>query len=324
MKFLIFPLMFLLSSAGAYKFIVKINSQPANFNFITFYSQSQKLQMAYQYQRATHPNGRTVLLLHGKNFSSVYWQQTMNHLANTGYDVLAPDQVGFGRSSQPLSYQFSFQQLAQNTKLLLDSLHIKRVILVGHSMGGMLAARFALMYPSTCEEMVLENPIGLEDTKTVVPYHTVDEENAKELGRTRAQLKTYMTQNYFHNTWKKEYEPLLDENERLLTDKQFPVYARNMALTSDMIFTQPVCYEFNKIKVPVTLIIGQEDKTAVGKERAPDSVRMQLGNYRALGKRTAEAIPNCRLSGLPGVGHIPHVENFELFIRQLDQALAGH
>ncbi|MES2681423.1 MAG: alpha/beta hydrolase [Bacteroidota bacterium] len=321
MKFLIFPLMFLMSSAGAYKFISKINSQPENFNFITFQSQGQKLQMAYQYRKADHANGKTVVLLHGKNFSSAYWKETMYHLSKEGYDVLAPDQVGFGRSSQPLTYQFSFEQLAENTKLLMDSLHIRSAVVVGHSMGGMLAVRLALMYPEMCTKLILENPIGLEDYKTTIPYSTIDKETDKELVKTRKDRKEYMTKNYFHGEWKQQYEPLLDESELLRGDKLFPAYARNMALTTDMIFTQPVCYEFKNLKVPVTLIIGQSDRTAVGKERVVDHTQAAPGNYPELGKKADAIIKNSKLIELPGIGHIPHIENFPVFIAQLDPAI---
>jgi pimeloyl-ACP methyl ester carboxylesterase len=318
MKFLIFPLVFLMSSAGAYKFISKINAQPENFNFITFHSQGQKLQMAYQYHKAEHATGTTVLLLHGKNFSSAYWHETIYHLSKEGYDVLAPDQVGFGRSSQPLTYQFSFEQLAENTKMLLDSLHIKNAVIVGHSMGGMLAVRLALMYPDRCSKLILENPIGLEDYKIAIPYSTIDKETEKELVKTRKDMKAYMTKNYFHGEWQQPYDLLLDEAEFLRGDKLFPAYARNMALTTDMIFTQPVCYELKNLRVPVTLIIGQKDRTAVGKERIADHTQVAPGNYPELGKKTLAAIKNSKLVELPGMGHIPHIENFGVFIKHLD------
>jgi pimeloyl-ACP methyl ester carboxylesterase len=64
--------------------------------------------------------------------------------------------------------------LAQNTKAVLDELKIDKIYLLGHSMGGMLATRFALMYPEMVEKLILENPIGLEDWKLVAPYTSID------------------------------------------------------------------------------------------------------------------------------------------------------
>ncbi|PWG67434.1 alpha/beta hydrolase, partial [Enterobacter mori] len=77
--------------------------------------------------------------------------------------VIAPDQVGFCSSSKPEGYQFSFAQLAHNTQALLQQEGIDQVSVIGHSMGGMLAARLALNYPQLAEQLVLVNPIGLED-----------------------------------------------------------------------------------------------------------------------------------------------------------------
>jgi pimeloyl-ACP methyl ester carboxylesterase len=127
-----------------------------------------------------------------------------------------------------------------------------------------------------------------------------------------------MLKNYFHNEWKQEYEKLLDESARFINTPGFPAYARSMALTSDMIFTQPVCYEFKNLQLPVVLIIGQEDRTAIGKEKAQN---VQLGNYPLLGKQTAAIIPKCQLIELKGLGHIPHIEDFKQFTDALRNAL---
>ena len=325
MRFLILPLMLLLGSAGSYKYIYKNLEEPdaLEHSYMDFQSQGQKLRMAYIYKKPIVPNGKTVVLLHGKNFSSDYWVPTMNYLTEKGYAVIAPDQVGFGWSSQPQSYQFSFQQLAENTRLILDSLHISDAIIMGHSMGGMLATRFALLYPSLCSRLILENPLGLEDWKLSVPYATIDKENARELNKTRDTLKAYMLKNYFHNSWKQEYDQLLAESERHLKSKNFAAYAKNMALTSDMIFTQPVCYEFGNLKMPVALIVGKLDRTAIGKDRVPEERARQLGNYPVLAKKTATQIKNCQLMEMEGIGHVPHVENFKLFAQKLDLALSG-
>jgi pimeloyl-ACP methyl ester carboxylesterase len=60
------------------------------------------------------PNGRTVVLLHGKNFCAATWEATIKTLVDVGYRVIAPDQIGFCKSTKPEHYQYSFQQLADN------------------------------------------------------------------------------------------------------------------------------------------------------------------------------------------------------------------
>ncbi len=114
------------------------------------------------------------MLLHGKNFNGAYWETTVRELTKSGFRVVLPDQIGFGKSTKPQNFQYSFQQLADNTKALLDTLGIAKTAVLEHSMGGMLATRFALMYPQVTEKLILENPISLEDYKRFVPYLPVD------------------------------------------------------------------------------------------------------------------------------------------------------
>lgn len=222
---------------------------PFEVHYLNFESQRQQLRMAYMDVQPTNRNGKTVVLLHGKNFNGAYWKTTAEALQKKGYRVVIPDQIGFGKSSKPKAYSFTFQQLAINTKMMLDELKIDRIYLLGHSMGGMLATRFTLMYPEVVEKLVLENPIGLEDWKLVVPYTTIDENYQTELETTFESAKKYQYESYYDNQWKPEY----DEWVYLLTgwvkDSNYPIVAFNNAQTSDMVFTQPVVYEFEYISV---------------------------------------------------------------------------
>ncbi len=279
--------------------------------------QDEALKMAYMNVPADKPNGKTVMLLHGKNFNGAYWEQTARDLAKNGYRVVIPDQIGFGKSSKPLHIQYTFQLLAQNTKALLDSLGVQKVCVLGHSMGGMLATRFALMYPDRVEKLILENPIGLEDWKLKVPYQTVDDWYAGELKQDFTRIKSYQMANYYDNKWTPEFEKWAKMQAAWITEKDYPIIARNSALTYDMIFTQPVCYEFEHIQAPTLLLIGQRDRTALGKNRAPEEVKGTLGDYPALGKLTAKKIKNSQLVEIDAVGHLPHIEAYEKFIGPL-------
>lgn len=285
-------------------------------------SQQQTLEMAYMDVRPERANGRAVLLLHGKNFSGAYWERTIRALTAGGYRVIVPDQIGFGKSSKPEHFQFSFQELAAHTRGLLSALGVSRVSVVGHSMGGMLAARFSLMYPEITEKLVLVNPIGLEDWKRLVPYRTVDESFQTELQATPDSVRTYMRESYFAGSWKPEYEPLVEIQAGWLRGPDRRRMARISALTSDMVFTQPVLYEFPDLRMPVLLIVGQRDRTAIGKAWAPPEVKPNLGNYPNLGRRAQSAIPNARLVAIESAGHLPQVEAFDQYRSALEEFLA--
>lgn len=294
---------------------------PFEVKFHPLKSQGQDLKMAYVDVLPSTPNGKTILLLHGKNFNVAYWEQTIKELSKEGFRVIAPDQIGFGKSTKPVNYQYSFQQLAHNTKSILDSLKINKIIVLGHSMGGMLATRFTLSYPEMTDKLILENPIGLEDYKVLTSYQTIDANYQSELKNTVESYRDYQLKYYYDNTWKPQYDRWLYLLAGWTLHKDYPIIAWNAALTTDMIFTQPVVYEFGNIKCPTLLIIGTRDRTAIGRERAPKDIQSKMGLYNELGKKTQNAIPNSTLVELDNVGHLPHIESFDRFIKPLIEFL---
>jgi pimeloyl-ACP methyl ester carboxylesterase len=285
-------------------------------------SQQQKLHMAYlDVAPSGTPNGRSVVLLHGKNFCAGTWGATIEALRRAGYRVIAPDQVGFCKSSKPQSYQFSFQQLAENTQRLLASLGVSKFVLLGHSMGGMLATRYALLYPSSIEKLVLVNPIGLEDWKSKgVPYQSVDAWYAAELQNSAEKIRSYQKATYYADTWKPEYDVWVEMLAGMYRGPGKQRVAWDSALTYDMIYTQPVIYELEKLAMPVLLLIGKKDNTAIGKALAPEAVRKTLGQYAQLAPAAAARIPQAQLVMFADLGHAPQMQDPERFQRAL---LAG-
>ena len=290
-------------------------------NYITLNLQRQVLKMAYMDVQPQKPNGHTMLLLHGKNFCGAYWGETAKVLAGKGYRVIIPDQIGFGKSSKPEMLQYTFQQLATATKAILDNAGVDKVIVLAHSMGGMVGTRFALLFPDRVEKFILEDPIGLEDWKLKVPYQGVDAWYQQELHQTYDSLRKYELESYYHGTWSPAYDEWLNIYAGWMLSPEYRRVAWNSALTYEMIFTQPVCYEFGGIRAPSLLIVGELDRTALGKNLVPGSVAQTMGNYPELGRVTAAKIPDCRLVEMPGVGHVPHVEVFDQFIKTVQDFL---
>src|SRR4051812_47830772 len=129
------------------------------------------------------PNGHTVVLLHGNNFAGFYFGGPIDVLRREGFRIVVPDQIGYGRSSKPI-VPYSFNDMARNTRAILQHLNIAKVMVVGHSMGGMLAARFATQYPDLVERLVIYNPIGLVDGRYERPAGSVDEAYKRTLAST--------------------------------------------------------------------------------------------------------------------------------------------
>ncbi|EHP42961.1 alpha/beta hydrolase [Cupriavidus basilensis OR16] len=294
---------------------------PAPVQQFAFTSQGEAMHMAYMDIKPEHANGRTAVLLHGKNFCAATWEDTIKVLSTAGYRVIAPDQIGFCKSSKPAHYQYSFQQLARNTHAFVG---VQEATVIGHSTGGMLAMRYALMYPQQTEQLALVNPIGLEDWKALgVPSLSVDQWYARELATNADKIRSYEQATYYVGTWRPEYEPWVQMLAGMNRGAGKQQVAANSARIYDMIFTQPVVYELGALKTPTLLLIGDKDTTAIAKDAAPPEVRARIGNYPVLAQRTLKALPNARLVEFPELGHAPQMQDPKAFHKALLDGLAA-
>lgn len=291
--------------------------------FYEFQSQRQTRRMAYLDVLPERPNGLAVLLLHGKNFSADSWTSTIRLLSEAGFRVVAPDQIGFGKSSKPEAYQFTFSALARHTRALLEFLNVDKVAVVGHSMGGMLAARYALSYPEHTAKLALVNPLGLEDYGAVVPYQTVDEWYQRELALTPEKIREYQKRAYYAGEWKPEYEQLARLQLGFVRHPEYPKLAYISALTYDMIVTQPVVHDLPRLRMETLLIIGQRDRTAVGRDLAAPALAEKMGDFGKLGRAARARIPKAKLVEIAGAGHLPQVEAFEAYSQALLEFLGN-
>jgi pimeloyl-ACP methyl ester carboxylesterase len=297
---------------------------PVQYHNIT--SQRLNLSMAYMDVAPTNTTSKknnTIVLLHGKNFCGATWEDSARRLSAWGYRVIIPDQIGFCKSSKPPAYQVSLQQLAYNTQSLLQSLGISRTKILGHSMGGMLGTRFALMYPNTTSHLILTNPIGLEDWKALgVPYRTLDSLWLDEQATTYTSIRNYQQSTYYVNTWKPAYDVWVNMSLSLYQlAGENVTYTYNQAQSTEAVLTQPVVYEFPLVKARTLVMIGTKDNTAIGKAWSPPDVQKRLGNYSVLGRQTANAIPGAVLAEFEGLGHAPQIQDSEAYHKVLLQWL---
>ncbi len=288
---------------------------PYPVQYLLLRMEGEDVKLAFMDVEPSAPaNGKTVVLLHGRNFFGAYWKDTIGLLSARGYRVVVPDQIGFGKSSKP-DVPHSFHVHAYTTKQLLDYLGVNRVSLVGHSIGGMLAMRFTLMYPVYVERLVLEDPIGLEDYRIKVPFATREQLATDARKQTRAGIEALFKD--FFATWKPSFQIFADVQYRWTLGPESDLIARTAAQTYTMAYEQPVLYEMPLIKTPTLLIVGEKDRAAIGRNRVAPEVRATLGLYPELAKKAAQAMPDCKLVLLPDVGHVPHLEAPERFHDEL-------
>jgi pimeloyl-ACP methyl ester carboxylesterase len=221
---------------------------PFEVKRVDFTSQKLPLSMAYlDVAPQGAANGETVVLLHGKNFCAATWEDTIKALSAAGYRVVAPDQIGFCKSSKPEHYQFSFQQLASNTRQLLQQVSVEHPIIMGHSTGGMLAFRYVLMYPQETKALVAVNPIGLEDWKAKgAPLKTIDQLYQGELKTTADSIREYERKTYYTGGRPRQHREMvakLRENADWIADAILAIIQKGLAgklTNSDKILSQHI------------------------------------------------------------------------------------
>ena len=87
---------------------------------------------------------------------------------------------------------------------------------------------------------------------------------------------------------------------------------------SDYKYPYPVgFYEFDRLKTPALLVIGQRDRTAIGRDRVPKETAARMGDYPALGKAAARRIPGARLIEIEEAGHLPQLDSFRKYAHAL-------
>ena len=273
----------------------------------------EQLRMAYMDVGASgQPNGRTVVLLHGRNFPSSYWAPVIKTLTGAGFRVVVPDQVGFGKSSKPTG-ELHFDNLARNTIALLDRLQVTQFDIVAHSMGGMLGVRIARAYPDRVAHMVLTAPIGLEDYRFYVPpvptEKIIENEDKLTADGYRKQLET----NYALKLPPDQVTPFIDSRFNIKGSAEYSRWLRAFASSAQMIYREPVVHEIPLLSQPTLFIMGADDHNAPGRANAPEALRPKMGKNAELAKSLSELMANARAEVIANTGHLVFLEAREKY-----------
>jgi len=276
-------------------------------------------------QEAGPPTGKPVVLVHGTGAWSEIWRDTMEVLAAAGYHAVAVDVPPFGYSDKPRgALAYSREKQARRILAVLAALRLRQVALVGHSVGARPATEAALVQPERIERLILVDPaLGLGPTRTGGPRFEQNDPAwpvraffaARPL--RNAVLATYGTNPLSTGRLFRSFVAVKDAvtparvqmlQQPLVVEGttngygdwlQYLVAARDTSLGSDLA-------RFARFRMPLVLIWGDRDTVT------------PLWQGEALRK----LVPGSELVVLPGVGHIPYVEDPRRFNDALLRALA--
>ena len=247
------------------------------------------------------PNGQTVVMFHGMNFFAAAFGVTIKALTEAGFRAIAVDRLGYGRSSKPVIH-YNLHMPARHTKALLDELGIERTAIVGHSMGGMVATRFASTYPETTTHVVMVNQIGLTDSRHGRAWTDPDAAYQSALGTSyRSVLSGHVR--YYPQGWKPEYLKWVRYQYGLTLSGHWPQMAKVRAAQRQILFEDPVVYEWQHIATKALVIGGADDRL--------------VNDYPAAARHVAEELQNAELFIFPEIGHAPAFEIPDQFHAEL-------
>ncbi|MDG2520910.1 alpha/beta hydrolase [Caulobacter segnis] len=257
-------------------------------------------------------NGRTVLLLHGRNFPAGYWGGTIKALTAAGYRVIAPDQINFGKSGRVDDMAVRFDVMADHTWALLDHLKIEKVDVVAHSMGNVAGTRLVLAHPERAGRLVMYAPIGLQDyrplTPPIDPEALVRAESAKGAEAYRKELV-----GSYGLASPVVIEPFVTLREQLKAGDEWPFYVRTFNASAVAIRDLPVVQDIPRIPVKTLFLVGSTDRAAPGKAQASEADKAKFKTVAELAAEIAPTLPDARVRVFDGRGHLIHLEDPEAF-----------
>jgi len=271
------------------------------------------MHLHYDQAGARRPGDDPVVLLHGGGPGASGWSNFGRNLPVFAgqFRTLLVDQPGFGRSDKPPVQGNYFTFAAEALAGLLDDLGIERVQLVGNSLGGGTAVRFALRFPERAGRLVLMAPGGL-GLNVFAPDPTEGVKRLMEFaappGPSRDKMAAFLRTLVFDQ--KLITDELIDERYAAGSDPQALAAMASMGAS----FYDPATAEdgmlwreAHRLRQPVLLIWGREDRV-----NPLDGALVALKQIR-----------RAQLHVFSGCGHWAQLEKFDEFNRLTMSFLEG-
>jgi pimeloyl-ACP methyl ester carboxylesterase len=239
-----------------------------------------------------------LLLIHGLGSYMPVWQRNIDDLARA-HRVVAIDLPGYGKSAKG-NFEYSMAFYARVVDGVVDRLALRRVVLVGHSMGGQIAMTHALAHPGKAEALVLVAPAGFERFGRGEGAWLAEAVDKDYVARTPAEA---VYNNVAVNFWKmpREARFMVDDRLRVIGGLDFDDYAYAVARSVYAMIHGPVIDRLPQIRVPVLVVFGADDGLI------PNPI-LHGGTTRAVAEAGTRQLQRGRLVMIPRAGHMVQFE----------------
>ena len=196
--------------------------------------------------------GRVVVLLHGFLGSHHIWENTISELSKS-YRVIAIDLPGHG-TTDCFGYVHTMELLAKCVKAVMDSLRLKKYVIIGHSMGGYVGLALADLYPDNLKGLCLFHSSAYADSEEKIQIRTKAIEFVKENG-VASFLKTTIP-GLFSENFREQHKEVIDQ---LITASSKFSKGAIIQYYQAMIARPERTKIFTFFRNPILFIIGERD-----------------------------------------------------------------
>lgn len=258
------------------------------------------------YVEAGQPGRQIALLIHGWSSSWFATSPLLGLLAQR-FHCIAIDLPGYGQSP-PLKKRASIPAYAELLADMLEMISDGPVVLVGHSMGGMISLTLTLRHPALVERMVLLNPTISGQLSTMINIMISPITAMERFGFGSAIVS--FVEGTFVGITDRLMRPVLfaertgitrEDYERIRQDVRAPGQGRVRAECFDAMRKNDLRGELKDVKPPALVIWGAEDNTVPLRDAGV----------------VADEWPQADLRIIPKAGHWPHFETPEITRRQV-------
>ena len=248
------------------------------------------------------PGKPAVVFIHGLAGNVTHWVNVVPHFI-TDYRVVAVDLPGHGESDKPGDY--SIRMFVRHLIALLDRLEIEEAVLVGHSMGGMVATAATLAKPGRVKAAVLVNPAGMQPMPRPVQWvgNALLQRRLLEPLLPRVWKGILANVFYRDNVYTRRFIETCEETYD--PRDTVPMAALMESLRRDLL-SRDYAQMLSQIETPVWLIWGDKDRL------------VPAGFLR----KAARDLPNVVVEEIRQCGHMPNIEQPYRVIRFLERALS--
>ncbi len=270
-------------------------------------------QQEIAYQEAGKSSKTPLVFIHGLGSYMRSWDKNFDALSLTRH-CFRLDLLGYGKSSKA-NYESGMAFYAHNIKQFCDKLKFKKVILVGHSMGGQISATTALLYPDLVERVVLIDPAGFETftaaqgqalksvTTPAVIQNTPDD-------RTRLNFAVN-----FHKGMPTDAQFMINDRFSMKTCPDFETYCRIVSRNVQQMLEEPIFQNLKKIQHPVLVLFGEKDALIPNRYLNPSLTT------EGVAKTGTQEMPHAQLFMLPEAGHFAMWEQADLVNNKIKEFL---